>query len=80
MRKTLKIREVISCTKEVIDSFILNRHVRGLSEATISNDRSTCHLFLDVITNKPLEQIDKKDIDSILEIPLARYRSAYPLI
>lgn len=66
MRKTLKIREVKSCTKEVMNSFILNCHVRGLSEATISNYRSTCNLFLDIVNNKTLEQIEKKDIETFI--------------
>lgn len=49
MRKTLKIREVKSCTKEIMDSFILNCQVRDLSEVTIANYRSSYNLFLDII-------------------------------
>lgn len=63
MRKTLKIREVNSCTKEVMDSYILNCQVRGLSDSTIFNYRSACNMFLDIIKNKSLEDIDAKDID-----------------
>lgn len=44
MRRTLKIHEPKSWTKEVMDSFILNCHVRNLSKFTISNYRSTCKI------------------------------------
>ena len=66
MRKILKIREPKSCTKEVMDSFISNCQIRGLSECTISNYRSTLNLFLDVINNKSLEQISSTDIDHFI--------------
>lgn len=61
MRKTLKIREVKSCTKEAMDSYILNFQVRGLSDSTIFNYRSTCNMFLDIIKNKSLEDVNTKD-------------------
>ena len=66
MRKTLKKRDPKSCTKEVMDSFILNCQIRGLSECTISNYRSTLNLFLNVVKNKPLEQINRTDIDNFV--------------
>lgn len=66
MRKTLKIRDPKSCTKEVMDSFILNCQIRGLSECTISNYRSTLNLFLIAVKSKSFEQINSTDIDNFV--------------
>ena len=62
-RKTLKINVCDNTLSEVMDRFIDNCKVKGLSEYTIENYQSTCNMFLDFIKDKPLEQITTSDID-----------------
>lgn len=65
-RKTLKINVTNDTLKEVMDNFIDNCKVRGLSEYTIENYQSTCNMFLEFVQNKPLEKITTSDIDKYI--------------
>lgn len=63
MRKTLKINEPQNDIKEVLDSFILNCKVRGLSNETIEAYNSQCTMFIQFIGSKNIQDVTSSDID-----------------
>ena len=65
-RKTLKINAFNTSLKDVMDNFIVNCRVRGLSDSTIENYQSSCNMFLAFVQNKPLEKITTSDIDKFI--------------
>lgn len=69
MRKVLKIN--VSNTQKdslsvVMDKWLLNCEVRGLSSATLYNYTSTSKMFLEVTGNKPIDQLCASDIDNFV--------------
>lgn len=48
---------------EVMDKWLLNCNVRGLSDATMANYSSTCKMFIEVIGNKSIDDFSSSDID-----------------
>lgn len=69
MKKTIKINNIPSqesSLNQVMDNFILNCQIRGLSQATLNNYSSTCKMFLEVIGNKSLESLSTHDINRFI--------------
>lgn len=65
-RKTLKINAFNTSLKDVMDNFIVNCRVRGLSDSTIENYQSSCNMFLEFVQNKSIEDITTSDIDKYI--------------
>lgn len=69
MRKVLKING-FSLQKNnlngVMDKWLNNCEVRGLSSATLYNYRSTAKMFLEVIGDKYIENLSRSDIDTFI--------------
>lgn len=69
MKKALKINV---CSKQndslnvVMDRWLVNCEVRGLSSATLYNYSSTAKMFLEVTVNKSIDQLSKSDIDNFI--------------
>ena len=65
-RKTLKINAFNTSLKDVMDNFIVNCRVRGLSDSTIENYQLSCNMFLEFVQNKSIEDITTSDIDKYI--------------
>lgn len=69
MKKTIKINNIPSQESnlnQVMDNFILDCQIRGLSQATLNNYSSTCKMFLEVIGNKSLESLSTHDVNRFI--------------
>lgn len=69
MKKAIKINGVRNeqtekkTVMDSIDNYLIECTVRGLSEHTIYNYTSTCKMFLELIGNKPIDTINKNDVN-----------------
>lgn len=61
----MKVKQPSTSTVDMIDAFINNCKVRGLSEPTIYNYEHTCKMFNEVI-QKNVQNINSKDIDKFI--------------
>lgn len=64
-KKAMQLKQKTTTTNDIIESFIINCTVRGLSESTLYNYEHTCKMFNDVI-GRNIKNITSKDIDKFV--------------